>query len=60
MVLYTGLSKTSSYSDVGMTKVRVRQLCRDGVCERYTKECEEEYLREISEIVRRSEMRYRA
>ena len=43
-----------------MTKVRVRHLCRDGVCERYTKECAEKYLREISEIVRTSEVRYRS
>ena len=60
MILYTNLSKTSKYSDVGVTKVRVRQLCRDGVYERYSKECEEEYLREISEIERGSEMRYRS
>ena len=60
MMLYTGLSKTSSYNDVAMTRVRVRKLCRDGVYARYTKECAEEYLREISEIGRGSEMRYRS
>ena len=60
MVLYTNLSKTSKYSDVGMTRMRVRHLCRNGVYERYTKECAEEYLREISEIGRTSEVRYRA
>ena len=39
-----------------MTKVQVRQLCRDGVYKRYTKEC----LGEILEIVRTLEVRYRS
>ena len=60
MMLYTSLSKTSNYNDVAMTRVRVRKLCRDGVYARYTKECAEEYLREISEIERTSEVRYRS